>query len=119
MFVPLTLDALEVDGVTIVAVRGSMTLGPALIQFAGKTRTLLDGAPAALILDVSGVNALDSAGLGELIKVYSSAARRGVAFALSAPSARLREIMAMTHVDEILDCYSDRQAALARFNQRA
>ena len=107
------------DGATIVTVRGSMTLGPALMQFAAKARALLDGAPAALILDMSGVNALDSAGLGELIKVYSSAARRGVAFALSAPSHRLRETMAMTHVDEILECYSDRQSALAKLNQRA
>ena len=106
------------DGITIVTVRGSMTLGPALMQFAAKARAVLDGAPAAMILDVSGVNALDSAGLGELIKVYSSATRRGVAFALSAPSARLRDVMAMTHVDEILDCYADRQSALARFNQR-
>jgi anti-anti-sigma factor len=118
VFVSLTIETLDVSGVTIIAVRGSMTLGPALMQFAAKARALLESVPAALILDVGGVGALDSAGLGELIKVYSSAARRGVAFALSAPSPRLREVMAMTHVDEILECYSDRQSALARFNQR-
>ncbi len=116
---PLETESAETAAATVLAARGSMTLGPELIAFAAAARTLLDRGPAAFVLDIGGVNAIDSAGLGEIVNIYSSAARRGIRFAVAGAAPRLREMIAVTHLDEVLQCYSDRQSALAAMSQRA
>ena len=64
-----------------------------------------------LILDLSGLSYMDSAGLGLLMNGYVSAERRGHKFLLSSVSERVGALLQMTKVDQVLKSYPTVQAA--------
>ncbi|MFC9975778.1 STAS domain-containing protein [Spirillospora sp. NPDC127200] len=50
----------------------------------------------AVVIDVSGVAFIDACGLGTLVTIASTARHRHLSFALAAPSAAVRRILAIT-----------------------
>ena len=81
---PLAIDT-QVDGnVRVFTLKGPLTLGPTLPLFSQRVRRELeDTPPAGMVLDVSAVTIVDSAGLGELTLVYTLAARRNCSVVLA------------------------------------
>lgn len=92
---------------------GRMTLGPALASLSARTeKELGTRRAAAVVLHLGGVTHYDSAGLGELLKLYSATSRSGSRLALVSANQRLREMLAVTHLDNILEHFDDEPAAL-------
>ena len=67
--------------------------------------------PACLILDMTGVPYIDSAGLGVLMNSYVAADGDKRKFLLSGVNDRVRALLEMTKVDQILKIYSSVEAA--------
>ena len=83
---------------------GRMTLGPALASLSARTEKEIGSRrAAAVVLHLAAVTHYDSAGLGELLKVYTSTSRAGSRLALVSANQRLREMLAVTHLDGILE----------------
>jgi len=66
-----------------------------------------------VIIDVSGVPYMDSAGLGVVVSVFTSCQRTGRGFALSGLSDRIRTLFQITHVDGLLPCFASLELAEA------
>ena len=66
---------------------------------------------AAIIVDVSGVPYMDSAGLGSVISLYASCQRTKRGFGIFGISDRIRTLFEVTHCDGILPCYDDLESA--------
>jgi anti-anti-sigma factor len=66
---------------------------------------------ASIILDVTDVPYMDSAGLGSVISVYASCQRTKRGFAIIGISERIRTLFEVTHCDGLLPCYDDLEAA--------
>jgi anti-sigma B factor antagonist len=66
-----------------------------------------------LILDLSGVEYLDSAGLGALLMLYGNMKVRGGQFRLVAPSAKVLDVLKSTRANSILNIDQNLEAALA------
>ena len=78
------------------------------------TKQLESGA-RAFVLNVSGVNAIDSYGVAEVVSCHTTIARRGGRLMLAAPSRKVREVLGVTRLDgviEIRDSEADAVAAL-------
>jgi anti-sigma B factor antagonist len=87
---------------------GRLTLGPMLRRFSLEVETLLVQAmPPGLILDLAKVQDMDSAGLGELVKVHQIAATHKCRLALSGANARIRQMFEITRLNELFSCYDD------------
>lgn len=56
----------------------------------------------SVVLDLSKVERIDAAGLAVLIKLYCTARNAGHNFSVFNPSARVAEILALVHLDELL-----------------
>jgi len=56
----------------------------------------------SITLDLSGVERIDAAGVAALISLYASAHEAGNQFAVSNPSTRVAEILALVGLEEIL-----------------
>lgn len=92
---------------------GRMTLGMRLREIETKISEVANQGLHKLILDLSGVEFLDSAGLGALMILYGNMKIRGGQLRLVAPGTRVREVLKMTNTDAILPIDTDLKAALA------
>ncbi|HTW56829.1 MAG TPA: STAS domain-containing protein [Terriglobales bacterium] len=68
-----------------------------------------------LVLDLSGVNAMDSAGIGELALLYTRARERNVDFKLAGANLLVRTLLGITNLDTVLDVHPSIDAALESF----
>ncbi len=103
------------EGTRILKLEGPLTL-KTLFEFQDLVRKLV---PAGLILDLSGVPYMDSAGLGSVLGAYASCQRQGRRFALANVSPRILTLLQVTHVDTILPRYESVEAAQADLEGKA
>lgn len=92
---------------------GRMTLGMRLREIESKISDVAGQGIHKLILDLSGVEFLDSAGLGLLMILYGNMKVRGGQLRLVAPGAKVRDVLRMTNTDSILPIDTNLEAALA------
>lgn len=97
------------DGVLVVTLDGPLLLGN-LFDFQGALRELK---PPCLILDLSNVPYMDSAGLGVLMNFYVSAQNNHRKFFVVGVNERVQALLEMTKVDQILKIYSSLEVAEA------
>jgi anti-anti-sigma factor len=64
-----------------------------------------------IILDITGVPYMDSAGLGSIISVFASCQRTNRGFGIVGLTERIRTLFEVTHVDGLLPCYPSLEAA--------
>ena len=70
-----------------------------------------------VILDLSGVNSIDSAGICELVLLHTWAQSRNADLKWASPSPLVRELLDLTHVDSILEIHPSLTEALAAFQR--
>lgn len=78
-------------------------------------KTLLeqvDKNPGCLVVNLSGVDYMDSSGVASLVKVMSRCRAVGVSLRLAGLTRRVRSIMEITRLDKIFDIHDTVEAAL-------
>lgn len=112
----MQLDQRIVGNVAIVTVTGDITLnkgGDVLLK--DKVQSLIQQGYKHLLLDLSGVSYVDSAGLGELVQAYATTKNRGGALKLLNVTKRLRDLLVVTKLLTVFDTYDNESTALASF----
>jgi anti-sigma B factor antagonist len=97
---PLTLESVagQAPGCRILRLTGPLTLNN-LFEFQSTLRT---DPPAALILDLTGVPYMDSAGMGAIINYFVSSQRHGRKLVVAGVNGRVLELFRMTKVEGLL-----------------
>jgi anti-anti-sigma factor len=73
----------------------------------------------AVILDISDVPYMDSAGLGSVISLFASCQRTNRGFGILGVSERIRTLFEVTHCDGLLPCFESVEAADAALSGNA
>src|ERR1700675_1534637 len=110
----LKMDTLLADGVTIVACSGRIVFGEESGGLREGLKTLLNS-NKKIVLNLSGVNYIDSGGLGTLVGVYSSARASGADIKLTGLGQRLRDVLSITKLATVFEVYDTEQEAIAAF----
>jgi anti-anti-sigma factor len=97
------------EGTTIVTLDGPLTLSN-MFSIQNDLRTLR---PECLIMDLSQVPYMDSAGLGVIMNYYVSAQGSNRKFILVGVNERVRALIDMTKVDSVLKMVDSVEAAEA------
>lgn len=71
-----------------------------------------------LLLDLSGVTQMDSAGVGTLVAVYLHALKRGGKLKLLRPSDRVVRVLHMTRLDTAFEVFENENDAVRTFETR-
>jgi anti-anti-sigma factor len=98
---PLTIECAEgkAPGTLIYRFTGPVTLR----NLFGMQEQLRGGAlPAVIILDLSGVPYMDSAGMGAVINHYTHCQNRGARLIVAGVNSRVMELFKMTKVDTVI-----------------
>jgi anti-sigma B factor antagonist len=77
---------------------------------------LLDGDRPSLVLDLSDVRQLDSAGIELLLRCIEEALKRNGDVKLAAPSPNIVVLLKLTRVDRLFEIYERTTDAVASFN---
>ncbi len=108
-----TSVALDRSGVVAtLRIAGDVTSASEAELMAGYTRATEDGA-RAIVLDFSGLEYMNSGGIGLLVTLLVRAQRGGVRLLASGLSDHYREILALTRLDEAIEIHPDEAAAVA------
>jgi anti-anti-sigma factor len=72
-----------------------------------------------LVLDLSGVENIDSGGLGALVMLQMWASQGGGELKMCTPTRRVRRLLELTNLHSILELHTTREQALEAFSQPA
>ena len=70
-----------------------------------------------LVLDLSGVSSMDSAGIGELALLQSWAQGQNVSLKCAGPNPLVNTLLELTNLDSVLEVHPSVDAALASFRE--
>lgn len=69
-----------------------------------------------VVLDLSGVSSIDSAGIGELVLLHICARSKNADLKCASPSPLVRELLDLTNLNSVLEIHPSLTEALAAFH---
>ena len=108
----MEIERTEDRGVIIVVVRGVINFGDSARRFSSYLQELLESEAPAVLLDMSGINGVDSTGLGELVGYLQRFENEGRRLALLRPHPRIMSRLRLTRLDEIFSIFETRSEAV-------
>lgn len=115
----LTAKARQIGDVAIVDLNGKITLGEASGILREELKTLMSHGVKNIILNMAGVSYVDSAGLGELVGAYTTAANQGGSVKLLHMQTKMKDLMQITKLHTIFASFEDENEALKSFSTAA
>jgi anti-sigma B factor antagonist len=107
-----TIGLDRVGSVGILRIAGDVTSGSEGDLMAGFTRAVDDGA-TAVILDFSGMEYMNSGGIGLLVTLLVRAQRAGTRLLATGLSDHYLQILALTRLEEAIEIHPDEASAIA------
>jgi len=84
-------------------------------EFETELRRLVDSGRNNLVLDLSKIDFLSSAGLRVIVSTMKSVRKNGGNVCVAEANARAAEVLKLTGLDSIIDMHPSREAAIASF----
>jgi anti-sigma B factor antagonist len=102
----------QVDGAVVADILGRIALGEGTALLRDTIRDLTEQGSRLILLNLSGVDFIDSAGLGELVRTHASIHNHGGQLKLVNPSRTVYDLLRVTKLDRVFDIEQDEAAAL-------
>ena len=109
----------QLNRVTVVDAVGRLTLSDGRTQLRDLIHVLCSNGHKKFLLNLAGVDYIDSDGMGELVRCYSVVRQRGGEMKLAQLSQRVANLLELTRLNTLFDIYPDERAALRVFQEGA
>jgi len=104
-----------VNGVTILDLKGKITLGDGDEHLRDTISGVLAAGHTHLLLNLAGVEYLDSAGLGEVVRTYTTVKRQGGSLKLMNLTRRIEDLLSITKLLTVFETFDTEADAVASF----
>jgi len=101
--------------VTIIDLSGNLTIGRSEESLRETVKKLIDDERRYLLLNLSEVPAIDSSGVGAMIKSFTSVKEANGELKLLKPSRMARQVLTITGLLSVLETYEDETFAVSSF----
>ena len=115
----MQIDERVVSGVTILDLKGKMTLGEGDEQLRDKINSLVQQGHLKIVLNLEGVPYLDSAGLGEIVRTYTTVSRQGGSLKLLNLTKRITDLLSITKLLTVFETFESENEAVRSFSASA
>ena len=105
----------EQEGIAILELRGRLTFGPEDMLLNDEIRHALAAGRLRLVIDLSGVGKIDSAGLGTLLYARAELRRAGGGLALANLHPAHMKVLLVAKLDTVFDLFAGNQDAIDSF----
>jgi len=103
------------DGITIVDLRGRITLGEGSVTVRDTVHELLSKGTKRILLNLGDVNYIDSSGLGELVSAFTAVKKQGGELKLLNLTKKVRDLLQITKLYTVFDVMDDEGLAVKSF----
>ena len=114
----LKISTRIVDGITIIDCSGRIVFGDEAAALRDAVKIALERSPN-LVLNLAGVNYVDSGGLGTLVGLFTSARNAGGTMKLAALNSRVIGLLQVTKLVTVFELFNNEQLAAQSFAKAA
>jgi len=111
----MQIEERSAGDVIVLDLKGKMTLGEGDELLKDKINSLLQQDKKQLLLNLEGVPYIDSAGLGEIVRTYTTVSRQGGKLKLLNLTKRIQDLLAITKLLTVFDTYDSEAEALKSY----
>jgi anti-sigma B factor antagonist len=111
----MQIDERTIGDVVVLDVKGRVQLGEGDEMLKDKVNSLLNQGRKKIVLNLAGVPYIDSAGLGEVVRTFTTVSRQGGQLKLLNLTKRITDLLAITKLLTVFDTYDSEQEAVQSF----
>ena len=112
----MQIEERTVGDVLILDVKGRITLGEGDEILKDKVNSLLHQGLKKIVLNLAEVPYIDSAGLGEIVRTYTTVSRQGGSLKLLSLTKRITDLLAITKLLTVFETYESENEAVQSFS---
>ena len=112
----MQIDERTVGDVLVLDVKGRITLGEGDELLKDKVNSLLNQGNKKIVLNLAEVPYIDSAGLGEIVRTYTTVSRQGGSLKLLNLTKRITDLLAITKLLTVFETFDSENDAVQSFS---
>ena len=105
----------QIGDISIVDVRGRITVGEGNIMLREVVTGLVENGRKRILLNLQGVEYVDSGGLGELVRTHTTLQKEGGQLKMANVNQRVQELLKVTSLHKVFDVHKDEASAVQSF----
>ena len=115
----MQIEERAVGDVVVLDLKGKITLGEGDELLKDKVNSLVNQGHKKIILNLADVPYIDSAGLGEVVRTYTTVSRQGGSLKLLNLTKRITDLLAITKLLTVFETYDSEDDAVRSFTAAA
>jgi anti-sigma B factor antagonist len=112
----MQIEERTIGDVLILDVKGRITLGEGDELLKDKVNSLLNQGLKKIVLNLAEVPYIDSAGLGEIVRTYTTVSRQGGNLKLLNLTKRITDLLSITKLLTVFETYDSESEAVQSFS---
>ena len=115
----MQIEERPVGEVIVLDLKGKITLGEGDELLKDKINSLLNQGRRKLVLNLADVPYIDSAGLGEVVRTYTTVSRQGGSLKLLNLTKRITDLLSITKLLTVFETFDSENEAVRSFSASA
>lgn len=111
----VTINERQVGSVTVLDLSGKITIGEGSVTLREAVRGLLEKGTKSILINLGGVDYVDSSGIGELVSCYTTTKNQGGQLKLLNLTKKIKDLLQITKLLTVFETYDDEAEAVASF----
>src|SRR6186713_792708 len=111
----MQIEERAVGDVVVLDLKGKITLGEGDELLKDKVNSLVNQGHKKIILNLAEVPYIDSAGLGEIVRTYTTVSRQGGSLKLLNLTKRITDLLAITKLLTVFETYDHEAEAIKSY----
>ncbi len=111
----MKIDERQVQDVTILDLHGKIMIGDGDDALRDAVTKAIDAGKTKLLLNLADVPYVDSAGLGEIVRCYTTVSRKGGRLKLINLTRKIQDLLAITKLLTVFETYDAEDEAVKSF----
>jgi anti-sigma B factor antagonist len=112
----LNISERVVDNVTVLDLNGKITIGEGSVQLRETVRGLLERGVKSILINLGGVDYVDSSGIGELVSCFTTTKNQGGQLKLLNLTKKIKDLLMITKLLTVFDTYDDEAEAIKSYS---
>lgn len=112
---PLQITTREVNEVTVIDLKGKLTIGSGEAELRQTVSDALDNGKNKLVLNLKALKYMDSSGVGELVSTFTTVTNRQGILKLAGLSSKILDLLQITQLLQVFDVHTSVDEAVADF----
>ncbi len=112
----MQIEERAIGDVMVLDLKGKVTLGEGDELLKDKVNSLVNQGHKKIVLNLAEVPYIDSAGLGEIVRTYTTVSRQGGSLKLLGLTKRITDLLSITKLLTVFETYEQESDAVRSFS---